>query len=251
MLNSFEDLRGYALRAADGRTGEVDDIYFNDRDWQVRYLVAAMGFPLFGRQSLVGAEKLERPETDRRAMPVTLTEEEILAAPTPEAAPPVSKQPEAEAQRQALRWPSFALGAAGAGYTPLLAEQHIRKLMGEAGAAKEADRQTGDPNLRSMNALHGYTIAARDGTVGTVSDFLIDPDDWTIRYLVDDTGTLLPGKQVVLATAWVDSIDWQERLVTVDVEKAAVESSPEIGDLASLDRSREEELIAHYAMAPH
>ena len=39
MLRNVKDLRGYAIRATDGVIGSVDDFYFDDEDWGVRYLV--------------------------------------------------------------------------------------------------------------------------------------------------------------------------------------------------------------------
>ena len=39
MLRNVKDLRGYAIRATDGVIGSVEDFYFDDEDWGVRYLV--------------------------------------------------------------------------------------------------------------------------------------------------------------------------------------------------------------------
>jgi hypothetical protein len=38
-----KDLRGYTIQAADGGIGKVDDFYFDDQTWTVRYLVAETG----------------------------------------------------------------------------------------------------------------------------------------------------------------------------------------------------------------
>ena len=43
MLRNVKDLRGYAIRATDGVIGRVDDFYFDDEDWGVRYLVVDTG----------------------------------------------------------------------------------------------------------------------------------------------------------------------------------------------------------------
>ena len=39
MMRNVNDLRGYAIRATDGVIGTVDDFYFDDQDWGIRYLV--------------------------------------------------------------------------------------------------------------------------------------------------------------------------------------------------------------------
>jgi hypothetical protein len=43
MLRNVKDLRGYAIRATDGVIGHVDDFYFDDKAWAIRYLVAETG----------------------------------------------------------------------------------------------------------------------------------------------------------------------------------------------------------------
>jgi uncharacterized protein YrrD len=43
MLRSFKELRGFAIRATDGRIGTVSDVYFDDNSWQVRYCVIDTG----------------------------------------------------------------------------------------------------------------------------------------------------------------------------------------------------------------
>jgi hypothetical protein len=42
--------------------------------------------------------------------------------------------------------------------------------------------------LRNASNIDGYIIAASDGHLGTVSDFLFDDVSWLIRWLVVDTG---------------------------------------------------------------
>ena len=43
MLRNVKDLRGFAIHATDGMIGEVDDLYFDDEDWAIRYLVVDTG----------------------------------------------------------------------------------------------------------------------------------------------------------------------------------------------------------------
>jgi len=52
MLRSIEKLKGFEIQAADGEIGKVDDLFFDERSWRVRYLVVDVGNWLFGRQVL-------------------------------------------------------------------------------------------------------------------------------------------------------------------------------------------------------
>ena len=55
--------------------------------------------------------------------------------------------------------------------------------------------------LRSLKDLERYTVSATDGDIGSVKDFLLDDEHWTIRYLVVDTVEFLDGRQVSLQIA--------------------------------------------------
>jgi hypothetical protein len=50
--------------------------------------------------------------------------------------------------------------------------------------------------LRNESAIDGYAIAASDGKIGTVSDFLFDDASWLVRWLVVDTGNWLSGASI-------------------------------------------------------
>jgi hypothetical protein len=41
---------------------------------------------------------------------------------------------------------------------------------------------------RSIKELLGYTLQVKDGTKGSVKDFIFDEESWTIRYMKTDLG---------------------------------------------------------------
>ena len=53
--------------------------------------------------------------------------------------------------------------------------------------------------LQSIKQLHGNKLGASDGDIGHVKDFYFDDQSWVVRYLVADTGSWLPGRQVLLS----------------------------------------------------
>ena len=63
--------------------------------------------------------------------------------------------------------------------------------------------------LRSAKEFLGYDIRATDGRIGHAEDLLFDDHAWTIRYLVVDTGTFLPGRQVVVSPAAMGTPRWR------------------------------------------
>lgn len=83
MLHKIKDLQGDAILAEDGEVGSVDDLYFDDEGWDVRYLVVNARRWIPGRKYLISPVAIdrERPlaEGDIR---VDLTREQIRKCPT-------------------------------------------------------------------------------------------------------------------------------------------------------------------------
>ncbi len=61
--------------------------------------------------------------------------------------------------------------------------------------------------LRNASAIKGYAIAANNGRLGTVSDFLFDDASWLVRWLVVDTGNWLSGRKVLLPPSVLGQLD--------------------------------------------
>ncbi|MGD2245276.1 MAG: PRC-barrel domain-containing protein [Candidatus Aminicenantes bacterium] len=105
--------------------------------------------------------------------------------------------------------------------------------------------------LRSLNELFGYSIAAVDGDLGKVHDFLFDEILWIARYLVVDTGGWLPGKKVLLVPSSLGEPDWKTQTFPVNLNKEMVENSPEIAEDMPVSRQHEIELHKHYRWIPY
>ena len=79
--------------------------------------------------------------------------------------------------------------------------------------------------LRMASHLKGTSIAATDGAIGSVQDLYFDDHSWTIRYLVVDTGTWLPGRQVLISPRSIMAVT-DEAKIPVSLTKSQVENSP-------------------------
>ena len=55
--------------------------------------------------------------------------------------------------------------------------------------------------------LRGFTVAASDGPIGAVKDFLFDDQTWKIRWLVVDTGSWLLGRMVLVHASAIGEPD--------------------------------------------
>ncbi len=122
------------------------------------------------------------------------------------------------------------------------------------GLAEEGEaifEERGDPHLRSTKEVAGYRIGAADGEVGHVEDFVVDDEEWAIRYLGVDTRNWLPGKKVLVSPRWVSEVSWTRREVYTDLESSEIKSAPEWDPDAPIDYEYEIRLHEHYGRPPY
>jgi PRC-barrel domain protein len=81
MLRNVKDLRGYALRATDGVIGSVEDCYFDDEDWGIRYLVVNTGSWLSDRKVLISPIAVGHAGWMAKRLPVALTRAQVEGSP--------------------------------------------------------------------------------------------------------------------------------------------------------------------------
>jgi hypothetical protein len=105
-----------------------------------------------------------------------------------------------------------------------------------------------NPHLRSSDEVTGYIIHASDGEFGHVKDFLLDDKNWTIRYLEIDTRNWFPGRNVLVAPAWIRQINWGRNEVVVAMPSAVIKTAPQYDETGVISREYEIALYKHYGM---
>jgi hypothetical protein len=165
-----------------------------------------------------------------------LTRRQVEESPSIDTAKPVSRQHETALQSYygyapywvgPYRWGPYAYPypLLQAGVLPPDPGPPYANRVAEELAARE--RQDQDPHLRSARAVIGYRIRATDGELGHVTDFLIDEQDWAIRYLVVDPQSWWPGPHVLVSPDWTRGVSWTDGTVDVGVTRDAVRGAPE------------------------
>ncbi|MDQ2778677.1 MAG: PRC-barrel domain-containing protein, partial [Pseudomonadota bacterium] len=95
MIYCNKDLIGRTLSAQDGDVGEVADVYFDDHDWTVRYLVVDTGSWLDSRKVLISPATLARAQTADGPLRAQLSRQQVQGSPQIDTHAPVSRQQEA------------------------------------------------------------------------------------------------------------------------------------------------------------
>lgn len=100
--------------------------------------------------------------------------------------------------------------------------------------------------LQSIKELYGKKLGASDGDLGQVKDFYFNDQNWAIRYLVADTGSWLPGRQVLLAPHSLGSLDATGKVLRVNLTRQQIEDSPSIEMHKPVSRQYEEEYYRYF-----
>lgn len=239
MLRSAKGLRDYHIQASDGNIGRVKDFLFDSDRWLVCYAVVDTSEWLPGRKVLLIPGVLGTPSTEGEVLPVDLTRAQVRHSPDIDTDKPVSRRNELDLFEY-YGWSPY-WGAGRGGFTTPVVRP------GEPGQQEAAGvASPGNPYLRSMREVDGYAIEATDGNIGHVEDFIIDDEQWVVRYLVVHTRNWRPGKRVLVSPAWVDAITWHDRVVRAGLSRDEIKNSPPYDPNQPVNRQYEIRLYDYY-----
>lgn len=80
-IQSLDSFRNFNIEAEDGSIGRVDDVFIDDADWKVRYLLIDTGQWLPGRKVLISPDWVEMVDLHDSKVHVKMTKEQIENSP--------------------------------------------------------------------------------------------------------------------------------------------------------------------------
>ena len=105
--------------------------------------------------------------------------------------------------------------------------------------------------LTTASEIKGYAIAASDGDLGKVSDFLFDDSSWLVRWLVVDTSHWITGRKVLLPASALGHPDAAAQKFSVRLTKEQVKSSPDVDSELPVSRQMESNIYDYYGWSPY
>ncbi len=247
MLRTVDSLHDYTIQATDGELGRVKEVYFDDERWGIRYLVVETGSWLSSRRVLISPYSITRTDAGNQTIVVSLTRDQVKNSPDIDTHQPISRQLEGD-YSQYYGYGNYWIGPylwGGVGY-PEFPLMGTNEELPEDLARRAADHPQ-DIHLRSSDNVAGYHILGTDDEIGHVKDFIFDDEDWAIRYLLVDTRNWWPGgKKVLLASRWIEQIDWADSTVQTKLTREQIKNSPEYDENQALDRDYETRLHQFY-----
>lgn len=224
MERTIDSLLGCRMEARDGDVGRVDDVYFDDESWAVRYLVLKTDDWLSGRKVLIAPVALMEDGCKTGVFQVNLTQDQIRHSPDIDTEKPVSRQQEIELYGH-YSWKGYwesGFYAQGVGEI---------KEVGDIPPGMN-DRPAVDLHLRATSYVTGFHVHGTDGELGYISHFVIDDRSWKVLSLVVSTGHLPEDKKVLVGVDHILQMQWSDSDVYLNETKADIEKSPVFEPLA-------------------
>jgi uncharacterized protein YrrD len=227
MLHLARKVCGAPVLATDGEIGTVEDFFFEEDRWTVRYLLVDTGRWLSGKRVVISPMSVTVP-WNRAGVRVTLTRDQVWHSPEVNRQP-LSRSAETELLEyygHPIYWGAGGIWGAFENPGALVAQPAVPPP--PTGPVVHLEEQ----RLRSTNQSTGYHLHARDGEIGHVDDFVMGEESWRIRYLLVDTSNWIGGRSVVVLTETVTRIDKDHGLLHVDATREQIRNS---GAFASIE----------------
>ena len=241
MIRSVTHMKKIAIVATDGPIGSLEDVYFDDELWAIRYVVVDTGRWLAGRRVLISPLSVSRTEWNEQRLLLSISRDQVKDGPDIDMHQPVSRRQE----RDYLDYYGYPYywGRAGLwGAYPIPMPPTPEQLATHRARAPETEREVADladTHLRSASEVTSYVIRALDGDLGHVDDVLFEDVTWAFRYLVADTSNWWFGKHVLVSPEWITDISWPEHAVSVHIARQLLKTAPRYGRAEHLDRQWE------------
>lgn len=210
------DLKSYNIEATDGEMGKVQDLYFDDHKWAIRYAIVDTRKWLPGRKVLLSPESFKEMDNENSTLHAGYDKETIRNSPSV----PESKAFTRDTENTLIGyygWSRYWMGNMlwGQEDRPLatLNVQPQPRPVNEEDIVRNEERQS---ELRSEEELIGCRVHADDGKLGQVNDIVFDTEYWKLRYIViQNNENFTEDEYIVVPTDDIESLDWLEEDVYV------------------------------------
>jgi uncharacterized protein YrrD len=203
------DLKTYNIEATDGEMGKVQDLYFDDHKWAIRYAIVDTRKWLPGRSVLLSPESFKEIDDDSKILHMGYDKETVRNSPSV----PENKAFTRDTENTLIGyygWSRYWMGNMlwGAEDRPLgtfNVQPEPRKVYDE----EELIREERQSELRSEDELVGCRVHADDGKLGQIKDIVFDTEYWKLRYIViQNSENFTEDEYILCAAEDIESVDW-------------------------------------------
>jgi len=250
VLTNASSLKGLTVQATDGELGKVEEFYFDDETWAIRYLAINTGDWLSGREVLISPISVVHFDWPAKRVHVALTQKQVAESPGVDTHVPISRRHEAEYMGY-YGYQHYWGGPGLWGRAALPSAMPVQPALSAEATLARTRSESPESHLRRSDVALGYRMEAHDGDIGHLVGFLVDDASWAIRYLEVATRNWWPGKKVLLSPAWIERFSRMESKIFVGLNREAIQSCPEYLDSMQIDREYENRIYLHYGRPPY
>lgn len=202
---NLSEVLGYRVHGRDGSLGTVTDLYFDDNDWVVRYLVIIGDDPKVPRRFLLAPERIGRIDREIGWLSV------FVSTATVRDSPPA-------ATGRHLFW----------------SEEHgLRAYDGLSGHWPERvpaaqGVRSGLSQLHSLGSILGSRVLAGENeeNIGLLLDLVFDDCRWAVHSLEVDASCWLPAGRVWIRSSGIRQVRGSSKQVVLGLPLDALLTSP-------------------------
>lgn len=253
MLYQTSLMEMYNVQAIDDELGGVKDIYIDDEDWVIRYLVVDTRKWLPGKKVLMSPIQFDQVDFINQRIKLADTKENIKEGPSLEEHEPVSRNFEKSLSTY-FGWPYYWNGESVWGPYGTPSDLVYNSEKNETPTIPDVREEDHDDfHLRSVDELKGefsgYKMKAKDGKIGKITDFIVDDSDWKVHYAIVEKNNLLPGEVYLVPVDWIQNIDHINKEVYVDVPEYVFKKGPDFQPYQPLTEDYESYMYRKFQQA--
>jgi hypothetical protein len=189
-------LHGFKALSTNGDIGHVDEFYFDDQSWKIRYCVIDVGTWLSDRKVLISPAAIGGIDWKNKGLIIKATKDQIQKSPDASTELPIARVLEAQIHKHygwEYYWPEM--------------------FTTQEEAAEETANSKHDPHLRSTKVLTNISVSTDvDADIGAIDDFLINSESWNIPFV--EVNRAKTGR-MLLSAELIQNIDVTTRKIRI------------------------------------
>ncbi|MBD3345892.1 MAG: hypothetical protein GF401_12585 [Chitinivibrionales bacterium] len=284
MLRRATEFFGIIVQCSDGDVGTVKDLYFDEEEWNMRYIAIQIEEPIEARTALVAITALGSFDWDNRILKLPLTREKVYNSPETDVDLPISREYEMALHRY-YEWPvywgqssfmdtprvkkmdetgipyedgtrgvdeereapdayNYDEGDYGAAQTLASGEPEDEEMR-ELEFAEPSEERSYSASIHSAGRIREYTILTTDEQGAACNDVLIDDSDWSVRYLIAKPPQKVKEKYILLPVGHISDFRSATSEIELTLSNDDLQKSPAYDEKEGTD-VYERKLYAFY-----
>lgn len=211
MLYYTSRLKNYNIDATDGEMGKIEDLYFDDEKWALRYAVVDSRKWLPSKRVLLSPTAFINMNDQKERVEVEYDKDTIRNSPSVPEDVSITKDLETSLAGY-YGWNQYWAGSMLWGVQDSPINNIHDDAMVEGQLRDELQmNENKEHSLRSEDETLQANVHADDGKLGQVVDMIVDDEKWKIHYVVLELDSMPIGdKFFVIKPENIQSVDWFE-----------------------------------------